>query len=310
MPTIKSNTFLNVFSSLLYHPKINNILKKQKLFDVTLRDGLQSLPKDKTINYNLESKKELYNLIKKYKNPTYLEVGSLVSPKVLPVMNESKEFYKWCVETSKQNNHFLLIPNSNKLTYENMALCRNYSFITSVSQEFQKKNINKTLEQTKDDILIMVDKISSSYIPRNNYFIKLYVSCINECPIQGKFCNNYVIDELVWNYNAYKPNLLCISDTCGTLTSRDFKYIVDEVIEKGVSPDNISLHLHVNDDKEEETIDIIHSAFDREIYNFDVTSFDRGGCSVTMGQSKLKNNLTYDLYYKSLFLYKLENIIN
>lgn len=305
MSFTNSHNFRIIWSSFLSNPKISNILKNQKLFDVTLRDGLQSLSKEQVTNFTLQNKKDLYNIIKKYNSQSYFEVGSLVSPKVLPIMNESLDLYRWCFETSKTNNHFLLIPSSSKLTKENMSICKNYSFITSVSEGFQQKNLNKSLVETKEDIFTMTDKINSSYTPRDNFFIKLYVSCINECPIDGRLDNDYIIKELAWNYNAYKPNLLCISDTCGTLETKDFKYIIDGILNNGVPPDKLSLHLHVNSKNENETINIIHNAFDRNILNFDVSSIESGGCSVTMDPSKMNSNLTYNLYYNALFLYKM-----
>ena len=278
-------------------------MKNQKLFDVTLRDGLQSLPKNESSNYTLQKKKDLYSTIKNTYNPTYLEVGSLVSPKVLPIMENSLDLFKWSLKNKKTNNNFLLIPNSNKLTDEILQVCKNFSFITSTSQKFQEKNIIKSLQETKNDIFIMTNKISKSFLYRNDYFIKLYVSCINECPIEGKLNNDFIINELVWNYQHFSPDLLCISDTCGTLTLDDFKYIMNGVMFNGVPSKNISIHLHVNNENEKETINIIHDAFDRNIVNFDVSCFKSGGCSVTMNQKKMKNNLTYELYYKALGLY-------
>ena len=63
-------------------------IKNISFFDVTLRDGLQSIKKEYSL---LEKKNILYNIINLH-NPNSIEIGSLVSNKVLPQMNYSKEF--------------------------------------------------------------------------------------------------------------------------------------------------------------------------------------------------------------------------
>ena len=65
--------------------------KKLRLFDVTLRDGLQSIKKIYTIQ---EKKDMLHNIIRKYPNTKDIEIGSMVSSKILPQMNDSFELYK------------------------------------------------------------------------------------------------------------------------------------------------------------------------------------------------------------------------
>ena len=69
---------------------IKNIKKKIKYFDVSLRDGLQSQNRIYTLN---EKKDLLHKIIDIYK-PQSIEIGSLVSSKVLPQMDKSIELYK------------------------------------------------------------------------------------------------------------------------------------------------------------------------------------------------------------------------
>ena len=109
-----------------------------KLFDVTLRDGLQSVSKI----YSLTEKKEiLYNII--IKRPQAIEIGSIVSPKILPQMNNSLELYQEAQEYNAILENpidlYLLIPNLKGLELASMNNVNNFSFITSVSDSFQKK---------------------------------------------------------------------------------------------------------------------------------------------------------------------------
>jgi hypothetical protein len=133
------------------------------------------------------------------------------------------------------------------------------------------------------------------------------VSCINECPIEGKIDNDIVIDRIL-RYIDLKPDILCLSDTCGTLTKDDFIYILKKLhinLSNNIF-DNIGLHLHVKPGRENEVEEIIHTALDFGLINFDVSSLKSGGCSVTMNESELAPNLSYELYYKALTNYLLK----
>ena len=77
-----------------------------RLFDVSLRDGLQSVSRF----YKFSEKKDLlHKIINKY-NPEKIEVGSIVNSKVLPQMHDSLKLYNYCRELNLNN-----CPNLNKL---------------------------------------------------------------------------------------------------------------------------------------------------------------------------------------------------
>ena len=68
--------------------KVNYIYKKLNpiLFDVSLRDGLQGYSKRDQSLITLETKKLVYNNICFFHEPKNIEIGSIVNPKILPVM--------------------------------------------------------------------------------------------------------------------------------------------------------------------------------------------------------------------------------
>lgn len=265
-----------------------------RFFDVSLRDGLQSMKRI----YKLSEKKDLlHKIINKY-NPESIEVGSIVSTKVLPQMHDSLKLYEYCREL-QLNNCYLLTPNLKSVKKGLYHNVNNFSLITSVSDEFQKKNVNKTLDETKLELNKIYNELNNSQVDN----IKLYISCVRECPISGHIDLNFIIDEIEYYFNEYeKINELCLSDTCGTLTFTDFKIIIDRLsmfystsmIEK------LSLHLHKNKD-EFHTHNIIHYAYLAGVNKFDVTCLDGGGCSVTMDSESMNNNLHY-IDYENILL--------
>jgi len=287
----------------------NNFVSKPKIFDVTLRDGLQSLSKEeqetfvKTQGFN--SKLEIFADIINTHNPNNIEIGSLCSEKVLPIFKDSvelyKKIYKYQFMDSFHNiamdNPWLLVVNENhfRKIHENGAYA-NLSFITSVSESFQKKNTRMTIKESIQGIANMlqtIDDFREIYYPS----VKLYVSCINECPIEGKLSKEHVVKNLVPLFSMGLDKI-CLSDTCGTLDHIEFDEIIKELLVNNISLNKLGLHLHVKD--EENVEKIIHKALDYGIMDFDVSTLKSGGCSVTIEKSKLAPNLSYELYYKSV----------
>jgi len=284
------NILYNMFTSILKN-------KTLKLFDVTLRDGLQSIPKI----YTLKEKQQLFDNIVCNNNPKSIEIGSIVSPKILPQMNNSIELYKYA---TLHNNMFairpidiyMLTPNYKSVEIACQNEIQNMSFITSVSNEFQEKNIRKTLNETKKEIEKMIEHVVLSY-NNDETKIKLYISCINQCPINGIIDNHTIIDEIVYYYYCYNNYIYnyCLSDTCGTLNYGNFKYIIDEIIKRDIDVDKLSLHLH-NQYDNNNLKHIITYAMKNGISNFDVSAMpDIGGCSVTMDNTN--GNLSYHQIY-------------
>lgn len=283
-------------------------------FDVTLRDGLQGLTYEQQTKITLEIKKHIYGEIYFKQNPSSIEIGSITSDRLFPIFRDTVELYKYVNKYQNQKynnsnlflplnvNNYILIPNSNKLNEViNEINNQNFSFITSVSNSFQLKNTKMSLDESDNDILNMMYLLDEQ-INKNAYQVKLYVSCINECPIDGKIDSNKIIDRLL-KLNSYKVDYICLSDTCGTLELSDFKYIVDKCITYGIPSKKLSIHLHVKNGREDIIEQIINYALDVGIINFDVSLLETGGCSVTIDNNKLYPNLSYDLYYKSLCKY-------
>lgn len=307
---LRSDTrFLNIY---------NDILKKPNVFDVSLRDGLQTIDKKEINNYNLDRKKEIYYNILETHHPKYIEIGSYVSHKMMPIFIDSPELFRHLeINNSTENGLkpeiYMFIPTIEKLIeMENkhndvFQFCNNFSLITSCSFGFQMKNVNKTLIETKEELSNILQFLKKR--KGDNFKIKLYISCINECPVNGKMDMDFVVDEIMYYYMNYRINTICLSDTMGTLSPNDFEKIVDKCFFWGLNNIFISLHLHFkegNIDDEKRVEEIIKKALLRKITVFDVSELRTGGCSVTLNKEELKNNLTYDLFYKCL----VDNIIS
>ena len=283
------------------------------LTDVSLRDGIQGANAE---DYPTNKKLHILRSICNTYSPQNIEIGSFVSPKVLPIMEDTAKIFEQAhniLKTAGKNaNLYALVPN--KIGLFNAIDCgiTNFSFITSVSNAFQFKNTGKNLLQKKTDLHEMM-----RYIAKMNSLTrtKLYVSCINECPVMGPIDNDVIIYEILSSYgqsNRYSQygeyDEICLSDTMGTLKPKDFEYIVDGLLRFGIPKTQLSVHLHINEDNESAAERILYACFRRGISRFDVSVLSEGGCSVTMDKKQLKPNMTYDFFYKTFEEYKMEEL--
>ena len=313
----KYNEFINVCKRSSDFFKVYEKLGSPRPFDVSLRDGLQGLTKTEQEWFTLDNKKLFLDKIINEQNPQSIEVSSIVSPKILPIFKDAKELFQYTITQvpghTPNISPFLLIPNVQNLDsilLDTTIQCNHFSFITSISNSFQYKNTKKTIEETRIEVKKMLEQVKVKGRPTNTTDetktnIKLYISCINECPLEGKKDNDFIINEIM-KYNHEQINTICLSDTMGTLEPSDFEYIVDNCNKNGLPFSKLSLHLHVKKERKYIAEILFHKALDRNIIQFDVSAIESGGCSVTMEKSKLNPNLTYELYYEFLTNYILK----
>jgi hydroxymethylglutaryl-CoA lyase len=262
-----------------------------RLCDVSLRDGLQSLKKIYTFN---EKKKLLHKVL--LNNPTSIEIGSIVSPRILPQMKDSIKLYKYAESEFVKSKfvfngyYYMLVPNEKGINTALKNNIFNFSLITSVSESFQKKNTNTTINETKS----FIEKVYfQKNLEKKINKLKIYISCINYCPLEGLIDTSKIIDEINY-YSKYKNTTICLSDTCGNLCYKDFISIMKNINDTS----NISLHLHYNKKNISNVEKIIKYAYQNNICEYDVSCIDAGGCSVTMGNNNLNGNLNYEIMKK------------
>ena len=272
------------------------------LFDVSLRDGIQNAP---VSEYPIEKKIEIFEKIIRDENPQKIEIGSIASHRFLPIMKDTIPLYNHVMENRLEKDVYVLVPSITKLNIAIYNNIYNYSFITSTSNAFQLKNTCRTIEKTKADFSEIFERIERL---AKNTRKKLYVSCIDHCPIIGQIPRDKIIEELLYYNTHYQFDEICLSDTCGNLSFENFAYILDNVTLLGMNTDNLSLHLHISQDNIDDSTKILKYCFENELNKFDVSLLETGGCSVTMKSDQLLPNLSYELFYKILYEYIDEKI--
>jgi len=272
---IKRSINTNIFELLKY-----NSNKHIKITDVTVRDGLQSYNKilsvnDRTKMVDYISELGIHNI----------EVGSLVSDKIIPQMSNSIDVFKSCINKNPNLNYHMLVANNSKINDIIENKIKHISFITSPSESFNQKNINCSVETSIKNINNMIEKI--------NYksYIKVYFSCIGGCPYEGDVPLYKIIDTIS-QFNKPIINELCLSDTLGTLKYQYLEYLLKN-IDRGII-NKLSIHLHQIQGSNEWK-KIVDLCLEYDIRSFDTSLLNLGGCPAAFSKEKSGNLNLYDL---------------
>lgn len=253
--------------------------KEIKLIDVTVRDGLQSYPK----TINVESKLKIIKLLSNSIGLKNLEIGSFVSPKIIPQMANSEEVFKQAYDYNPEINYHMLVTNSRGIEKVKELNVKNVAFFTSPSNSFNLKNINCNV----DESLIRICELKDKLPPDVN--TRLYLSCITECPFEGQILT-YDIIRIIKMMDKLGFDDISLGDTLGTLKVNKLKFIF-KCLNKDILKDKISIHLHQSDESWKDIIDL---CLEYDVRKFDTSILKLGGCPAAY-QNKVKSG-NLDLY--------------
>lgn len=279
--------------------KFKRTINKPIFFDVSLRDGLQGVPLYRKETVTLNDKIGIFHSILFNYMPANVEIGSIANPKIMPIMADSLQLNEYAANFIKTAANYdpeiyIVAPNKKGFDIGIKNGIKNFSFLASLSNSFQKKNVNKTIGETQIELEEIYKTVVSS---STGFKTKLYISCINECPLEGRIDNDVIVHEILKYHKTFPQfNEFCLSDTCGSLKFEDYKYIVDNCLFFGMPASKISVHLHVNKESVDEIKQIIFHSLDNNIIRFDVSVLESGGCSVTLPSSELLPNLSYEMF--------------
>jgi isopropylmalate/homocitrate/citramalate synthase len=238
------------------------------LTDVSLRNG---------DNWPLSKKQDVFHQIVTTYYPDYIEVGSLYKPNSLDTVTMFKYANDYKSFRSTEIEHYVLIPELNNLKQALDHNVTQMSFLTSVSHLVQRRVHDQSMYEAKSALNEICKRLSH----RDDIRKKLYISCISECPYAGPLNIDYILHEICMYHHKYSFDELCLSDTCGTLTFENYKYLVDALYVFGVPKTKIGIHLKMKNMTEVEKI--VRYSLKNDILHFDVSAIE-------------SDNLTYDVF--------------
>lgn len=215
---------------------------------------------------------------------SYIEITSFVNPKWIPQLKDAVEVAK-SIKRNKNITYAALVPNMKGLESALEANVDEVSVFMSASESHNKKNINKTIDETFPVLKEVIDEAK-----RANKTVRGYLSTVFGCPYEGEVDENKVIDICI---NLFDMGIdeLSLGDTIGVANPKQVEQFLLK-IESYFPKEKIALHFH---DTRGMALANILVAINLGYTIFDSSLGGLGGCPYAKGASG--NVATDDLVY-------------
>ena len=209
-----------------------------------------------------------------------IDFGSFVSPKAIPQLKDTAEVLAG-LNLSNTSSKLLSIIANNRGAETACAFEQiNYlGFPLSVSEEFQQRNTNKSI----DEALSVIDEIQNLSL-KNNKELVVYLSMAFGNP----YSENYhpdIVAELTEQIHRLEVKTIALSDTIGVSNPINITPLFSTLI-KEYPTIEFGAHFHTNLDTWEEKVD---SAYTNGCRRFDSALKGFGGCP--MADDDLTGNM-------------------
>ena len=244
--------------------------EKIELTDVTLRDGIQMVPRVLTTS----EKAALYSGLIDC-GYSRLEVTSFVHPKWMPQFADSESFCEKIFSVQCKTELMAFVPNEKGMERLVAFPIPWVSTFIATSEEFNKKNINLSIAET----LVTLEKIIKRARAAGRK-VRVYISTVFGCPYQGPISNEQVL-SLLKKIVALCPDEVALSDTIGVATPSQVREILDLSLPV-VSKEKLALHFHNTYGM---AVANASRAYELGIRKFDGSTGGVGGCPYAKGAS-------------------------
>lgn len=230
-----------------------------------------------------------------------IDFGSFVSPKAIPQLRDTAEVLAQLDLENTSSKLLSIIANTrgavDACSFEEI----NYlGFPLSVSEQFQKRNTNKSIAQALSD----VEKIQN-LTANNNKELVVYLSMAFGNP----YLENYhpdIVAELTEKLHDLEVGIVALSDTIGVSDPTNIAPLFDTLI-KEYSTIEFGAHFHTTPDAWEEKV---AAAYQNGCRRFDAALKGFGGCpmakDVLVGNMPTEKLITYFSEDLGLNMHELE----
>ena len=226
-----------------------------------------------------EKKAEYLNSLLKVGFDT-IDFGSFVSPKAIPQLRDTAEVLNHLDFSSTKSKLLAIVANTrgaqDAILYEQIAFL-GYPF--SISEEFQKRNTNATIEES----LKRVEEIQSLCLNSGKELV-LYISMGFGNPY-GEPWNAEIVIDRVKQLEGLGIRIIALSDTIGKSNKESISHLFTHLI-PAFPHIEFGAHLHSSPLTWKEKVS---SAYESGCLRFDTALRGIGGCP--MADDKLVGNL-------------------
>jgi len=209
-----------------------------------------------------------------------IDFGSFVSPKAIPQLKDTAEVLAGLNLSSKSSKLLSIIANTRGATDAcNFEEISYFGFPLSVSEEFQKRNTNKSIEEA----LHTIEDIQNLSV-KNNKELVVYLSMAFGDPY-GENYHPDIVAHLTEKLNQLEVGIVALSDTIGVSNPSNIAPLFSTLIKEYPSIE-FGAHFHTTPDKWKEKVD---SAYQNGCRRFDAALKGFGGCP--MAKDDLVGNM-------------------
>lgn len=209
-----------------------------------------------------------------------IDFGSFVSPKAIPQLRDTAEVLAK-LDLSKTKSQLLAIVANLRgaVDASHFDQIRYLGFPFSVSQEFQKRNTNSTIEES----LLRVSEIQELCITKNKELV-IYISMGFGNPY-GETWNSDIVIKWVKKLSELGIKIMALSDTVGVSNPENITHLFTHLIPEFPAIE-FGAHLHSLPLSWEEKV---NAAYNSGCRRFDSALKGIGGCP--MAEDELVGNL-------------------
>lgn len=222
-----------------------------------------------------------------------IDFGSFVSEKAIPQLKDTAEVLAGLDLSNTSSKLLSIIANTRGAeTACNFEEINYLGFPLSVSEEFQKRNTNKSIEES----LRVVEEIQNLSV-KNNKELLVYLSMAFGNPY-GENYHPDIVAELTEKLKQLDVSIVALSDTIGVSDPSNITPLFSTLI-KEYPTIEFGAHFHTTNDKWEEKVD---SAYLNGCRRFDSALKGFGGCPMA------KDDLTGNMPTEKLITYFIEDL--
>ncbi|MCA0969008.1 hydroxymethylglutaryl-CoA lyase [Halobacillus litoralis] len=204
----------------------------------------------------------------------YIEISSFVHPKWIPQLKDAQQVADG-IDRNKDVTYAALVPNQKGLERALEADLDELSVFMSASEAHNKKNINKSIEETYDVLQPVVREAKNA-----GKTVRGYVSTVFGCPYEGDVPIKQVL-EVSKRLFDLGIDELSLGDTIGVANPLQVDQTLTE-IKKHLSVDQLAMHFH---NTRGMALSNVLVSLEHGITTFDASVGGLGGCPYAKGAS-------------------------
>lgn len=216
-----------------------------------------------------------------------IEATSFVSPKWVPQLSDAQELWPQIEDVEARLS--ALVPNAKGLERAMHVGVRRIALFTAASDEFTKRNINMSVEESLAAFEQVVRAFRESAGP--NSWVRGYLSTAFECPYAGRIRPPRVA-EIAGALIAIGCDEVSLGDTIGVAVPVEVEALTSALGDSGLDFAKVAWHFH---DTRGTALSNVARAWDLGFRAFDASAAGLGGCPYAPGAAG--NLATEDLVY-------------